>query len=132
MRPVRRERGIWHNDRLFELTRIDAVNFLISEAHAQAGQPPSGGGFELIIMVVVFFAIFYFLIIRPQAKRAKEHRELVEGIARGDEVALGGGLMGKVEEIVDDIVRVEIAKGVVTNVQKQSIVAVLPKGTLKV
>lgn len=107
------------------------MNFLISEAHAQAGQPPTGAGIELIIMVLVFFAIFYFLIIRPQAKRAKEHRLMAEGLSRGDEVIVCAGLMGKIEDIDNDILRIEIAKGTVVSVQKQSVTTVLPKGTLK-
>lgn len=107
------------------------MDFLISSAYAQAGQPPAGGGFELIIMVLVFFAIFYFLIIRPQSKRAKEHKALMESLSRGDEVVTNGGLMGKIAEIGDHVVRVEIAEGTVIAVQKQAIATILPKGTLK-
>ncbi|MGM0552916.1 MAG: preprotein translocase subunit YajC [Pseudomonadota bacterium] len=107
------------------------MDFLISAAHAQEGQPAGGGMIEFLIMIVIFFAIMYFLIIRPQSKRAKEHRALIEGLSRGDEIVTNGGVAGKVTEVSDDFIRVEVADNVNVVVQRQSVASVLPKGTLK-
>lgn len=86
---------------------------------------------SFLIMMVLFFVAFWFIAIRPQMKRAKEHRALLQALARGDEVIAAGGLLGRVEDISDSIVTVALADGVSVKVQKQSISAVLPKGTLK-
>jgi preprotein translocase subunit YajC len=107
------------------------MDFLISAAHAQEGQPAGGGMIEFLIMIVIFFAIMYFLIIRPQSKRAKEHRSMVEALSRGDEIVTNGGVAGKITEVGDDFIKVEIADGVNVAVQKQSVSSVMPKGTLK-
>lgn len=107
------------------------MDFLISAAHAQEGQPAGGGMIEFLIMIVIFFAIMYFLIIRPQSKRAKEHRSMVEALSRGDEIVTNGGVAGKISEVGDDFIKVEIADGVNVAVQKQSVSSVMPKGTLK-
>jgi preprotein translocase subunit YajC len=107
------------------------MNFLISDAFAQTGGQPQGGGFELLIMVVIFFAIMYFMIIRPQTKRAKEHKKMVEGLSKGDEVVTNGGLLGKIGEVGDTFILVEIAEGTQVKVQKQAVAAVMPKGTMK-
>ena len=82
-------------------------------------------------MVGVFFVIFYFLLFRPQQKRAKEHQNLVSKLAAGDEVVTTGGLLGKVAEVGDTFVTLEIAEGVRVKVQKVQITALMPKGTLK-
>ena len=108
------------------------MDFLIATAHAQgaaAGQQPSL--VSPLIMMVLFFVVFWFIAIRPQMKRAKEHRALLAGLAKGDEVVAAGGLLGRVAEIADSIITVEIAEGVKVKVQKQAVVTVLPKGTLK-
>ena len=84
-----------------------------------------------VIMLVVFFAIFYFLLIRPQSKRAKQQRQLLSSLNKGDEVMTSGGLMGKITDIEDNIISIEIAQNVVIKVQKPSVTATLPKGTLK-
>ncbi len=107
------------------------MDFLISAAHAQEGQPAGGGMIEFLIMIVIFFAIMYFLIIRPQSKRAKEHRSMVEALSRGDEIVTNGGVAGKITEVGDDFIKVEVADGVNVAVQKQSVSSVMPKGTLK-
>lgn len=107
------------------------MDFLISAAHAQEGQPAGGGMIEFLIMIAIFFAIMYFLIIRPQSKRAKEHRAMVEGLQRGDEIVTNGGMAGKITEVGENFVKVDIADGVNVAVQKQSIASVMPKGTLK-
>ncbi len=92
---------------------------------------PAGGGLDLLFMVAFFGAIMYFMIIRPQQKRAKEHRKMIEALRKGDEVATSGGLLGVVTATGDDIITIEIADGVEIKVQPQAITAVLPKGTLK-
>ena len=84
-----------------------------------------------IFLLVGFVVIFYFMLWRPQSKRAKEHRELVAGIAKGDEVVIGGGLVGRISKVSDEFVVMEVAEGTEVNVQKASVVAVLPKGTIK-
>jgi preprotein translocase subunit YajC len=82
-------------------------------------------------MFVVLAAIFYFLLIRPQMKQVKEHRKLVESLAKGDEVVTNGGLLGRINEVGDNFLVLEIAKDIEVKVQKQSVTQVMPKGTLK-
>ncbi|NID04099.1 preprotein translocase subunit YajC [Luteibacter jiangsuensis] len=97
-----------------------------------AGAAPQGAfGFSPLIMMVVLFGIFYFMMIRPQMKRQKEHRALLAALAKGDEVVMSGGMAGRIEDVGESFVRVEIAPGTVVQVQKGSITQVLPKGTLK-
>lgn len=106
---------------------------LISSAHAADAVPlaaKSGGMMEIAILVF-FFAIFYLLIWRPQAKRAKEHRALVSGLSKGDEVVMSGGLMGKVVDLEDQTLTLKIAEGVQVRFQRHAVAQVLPKGTLK-
>jgi len=108
------------------------LDFFISPAMAQdAGA--AGSGMAQIIMLVGFVAIFYFLLWRPQSKRAKQHRELVAGLSKGDEVIIGGGVLGRITKVSDDseFVTMEIAEGTQINVQKTAVAAVLPKGTIK-
>ena len=76
------------------------------------------------------FLLFYVLLWRPQSKRAKEHRELVGGISKGDEVMTSGGLLGKVTKVSDDYMTVQVAEGVELKLQKSSVAAALPKGTI--
>lgn len=83
-----------------------------------------------ILMIAVFIAIFYFLIWRPQAKRAKEHRALIESLGVGSEVVFAGGLMGKITKIEGDFAVVELSRGVDVKVQRASVISVLPEGTL--
>ena len=106
------------------------LDFFISAAHAEGGAP-AGGGIAQIVMLVGFVVIFYFLLWRPQAKRAKQHKQLVGGLSKGDEVVTNGGILGRVDEVGDAFLAIEIAEKVIIRVQKNSIAAVLPKGTLK-
>ncbi|WP_420824450.1 preprotein translocase subunit YajC [Sulfurivermis fontis] len=82
-------------------------------------------------MFAIMFVVFYFLLIRPQQKRAKEHRTMVENLAKGDEVVTGGGLVGKVTDLGDNFIEVEVADNVRVKVQRQMLASVLPKGTIK-
>ena len=111
------------------------MNFLISDAWAEApaaaGAPPQGSPFMTLIMLGVLFAAFYFILIRPQAKRAKEHKAMIAALAKGDEVVTAGGVLGKVTELGEGYITVDIAKGVEINVQRQAVQTVLPKGTIK-
>ncbi len=110
------------------------MSLFISNAYADAaGQPVQGGGWDLIIMLVAFGLIFYFLIYRPQAKRVKEHRNLMSALSKGDEVLTQGGLVGRISKITDDKDFVVLALNETTEVtvQKAAVSAVLPKGTLK-
>ncbi|QLH42977.1 MAG: preprotein translocase subunit YajC [Coxiellaceae bacterium] len=86
---------------------------------------------SVIWMVVLFFVVFYFLLMRPQSKRAKEHRKLLDGLTKGDEVVTNAGIMGKVVKISEDFIVLNIAENVDITLQKQAIVGVLPKGTIK-
>jgi preprotein translocase subunit YajC len=108
------------------------MSFFISNALAEGpAQAPQGGGLEFLIMIGIFFAIMYFMIIRPQAKRAKEHKALIEGLGKGDEVVVNGGILGKVTELDENFVTLQIANGVEIQVQRQAVSSVMPKGTLK-
>ena len=107
------------------------MDFLISPAFAQATPAGASSPFSPLIVMVIFFGIFYFIAIRPQMKRAKEHRAMLAQIAKGDEVVTSGGIAGRVEELGDSFVQLEIAPGVSVKVQKHAIGTVLPKGTLK-
>jgi preprotein translocase subunit YajC len=95
-----------------------------SNAYAMAGgaAQQSGGGMEGIIMLVIMFAIFYLLLIRPQQKRAKQHKELVENLKSGDQVITAGGLHGKIVAVQDDIITLEIASNVRIKINRPSIV----------
>lgn len=106
------------------------MSFFISDAYAQAGQP-AGGGWEALLFPILLIAIFYFLLIRPQAKRAKEHRKLVEGLAKGDEVVTNGGLLGRVTDVGEAFATVEIADGLEVKLQKNAVATIMPKGTYK-
>ncbi len=106
------------------------MNFFISDAMAQSAAP-GAGGFESLILPIGLIVILYFLMIRPQMKRQKEHKKLVEALSKGDEVQTDGGLMGKVIDLGDNFVQLEIADGVIVKIRRQSISSVMPKGTLK-
>jgi len=109
------------------------MSFFISDAHAQAAGGAQGGGFEMIIMLLVFGLIFYFLLYRPQAKRVKEHKNLVSSLSKGDEVLTQGGIVGKIIKVSEEKDFIEISLNESNNivVQKAAVTAVLPKGTMK-
>ena len=107
------------------------MNGLISDAYAQAAPSAGPGGFVPFATMVAFIAIFYFLLIRPQQKKAKEHQALLSKLSAGDEVVTTGGILGKVTEVGDTFVTIEIAEGVRVKVQKFQVGSLMPKGTLK-
>lgn len=108
------------------------LNFMISDAMAQQA---GGGGGELGLMNLLFPIIlivaFYFLLIRPQTKRAKEHKRMVDTLKKGDEIVTGGGLLGRITEVGENFVQLEIAEGVQVKVQKPAVGSLMPKGTYK-
>lgn len=105
---------------------------LISPAWAQTpAAAPQGGGIESMLLILAMFAVLYFLMIRPQMKRAKEHKAMVDGLQKGDEVITAGGILGRVTRVDGQYASVSIADNVEIQVQRQAIQVVLPKGTLK-
>ena len=103
---------------------------MISLAHAQAAAAATPG-FEQFLPLIIIFVLFWFMLIRPQMKRAKEQKKMLTELAKGDEVVTASGQVGKVVKIGDQYVSLEIADGVITHVQKQSVQTLLPKGTIK-
>jgi len=103
------------------------LDFFIAPAWAQDG----GGGLFTLLPMVLIFVIFYLLLIRPQQKRAKQHKAMVAGLAKGDEVVTNGGVLGKVTGVDDNFATVEIADGVRVKVQRMAIAQMMPKGTMK-
>lgn len=112
------------------------MSLLVSDAFADAtttaaaAVPHTEGPFSLV-MIAAIFILFYFMLIRPQNKRAKEHRQLISHLKVGDEVVTMGGILGKVLSVSDQYLKISISDGVEINIQKGSITSVLPKGTLK-
>lgn len=105
------------------------MSFFISDAMAQ------GAGSQASLMsflpMIALFVIFYFLLIRPQQKRTKDHREMVSGLAKGDEIVTMGGMLGKITAVDDNFVSVSVAKDTEVRIQKASVQAMMPKGTVK-
>lgn len=108
------------------------MDFLISDAFAQQAQPPvQGSPWEAWLFPILLFVVFYFLLIRPQQKRAKEHRKMVEALAKGDEVVTNGGLLGRITKVDDHFISLELADGLEVRVQRQAVASLMPKGTMK-
>lgn len=108
---------------------MEILDFFIASAYAQDAAQP--GGLMSFLPLIIIFVIFYFLLIRPQMKRAKEHRKLVSELKSGDEVVTNGGLLGRIRDVGESFVTLEVAEGVQLKVQRQAIANVMPKGTLK-
>lgn len=106
------------------------ISNALAETAATTTSAPQGGGFSQILILLGFVVIFYLLLWRPQAKRAKEHRQLMASLAMGDEVSTTGGLVGKITALRDELVTLKIAENVEIKMQKAAISSVLPKGTL--
>lgn len=109
------------------------MSFFINEAYAQAAAAPTSGADMLVqfLPLVLILVVFYFLLIRPQSKRAKEHSGMLSTLSKGDEIVTNGGLLGRITEVGENFVRVEIAEGTQVRIQKQAISAMMPKGTFK-
>ena len=106
------------------------MSLFISTAHAAEGAAQQPSLVANLLMIAVFVAIFYFLIWRPQSKRAKEHRTLVESLGVGSEIVFAGGLMGRIIKLEGDFAVVELNRGNEVKIQRASVISVLPEGTL--
>jgi preprotein translocase subunit YajC len=108
--------------------------FFISDAYAQAAPAagaPAGSSLLGLMPMILIFVLLYFVMIRPQIKRQKEHRTMVDALAKGDEVVTAGGLLGKVTKLGDTFISLELADGVEAQCQRSAVSQVLPKGTIK-
>jgi preprotein translocase subunit YajC len=104
---------------------------VIHSAWAQGSGAAPGGGLESMLLIVLMFVVLYFLMIRPQMKRAKEHKALIEALQKGDEVITAGGVVGRISKVTEGFITLEIAENVQVHVQRPSVQVVLPKGTIK-
>ncbi len=108
------------------------MSFFISDAWAEAAPAAQqDAGLMGLLPLLIIFVLFYFLLLRPQMKRAKEHRKMVEALAKNDEVVTSGGILGKITEVDESFVTMEIADGVRVKVQRNAVSSVVPKGTAK-
>jgi len=105
------------------------LDFFIN--NAWAAEAPQSGGLLSLLPLFILFAVFWFFLIRPQMKQAKEHRSMVTALAKGDEVVTNGGMLGKIKEVGDNFIVLEIAKEIQVKIQKNAISTILPKGTMK-
>jgi preprotein translocase subunit YajC len=107
----------------------------ISQAFAQSAPAAASGSTEStlfsILPLVLMFVVLYFIMIRPQMKKQKEHKSMIEALAKGDEVVIAGGMLGRISKLGDTYLHVEIANGVEVQVQRPAVLQVLPKGTYK-
>jgi len=104
---------------------------MISPVWAQGAGGAAGGGYESLILIVLMFGVLYFLMIRPQMKRAKEHKTMIEALQKGDEVIAAGGVLGRVTRINENYVTLEVSSNVEIQIQRSAVQLVLPKGTIK-
>ncbi len=107
------------------------MSFFISDALAAAGAPAQADGTFSLVMIAAIFVLFYFMLIRPQNKKAKEHRDLVGRLKKGDEIVTSSGILAKVVSLDEQYIKVSLAEGVEISLQRGAVTAVLPKGTLK-
>jgi len=107
------------------------MSFLISDAYAAAPSGAPATDISSFILLIGFVVIFYFFLIRPQNKRAKEQRELIANLKKGDEVITNGGILGRISKVADDFIVVEISDNVEVTLQKSYVASILPKGTIK-
>ena len=103
---------------------------LISNAWAQGGAG-QGGGIESMLVIVLMFVVLYFLMIRPQMKRTKEHKTMIDALQKGDEVVTAGGMLGRISKLNENFVTLEIANGVEIQVQRAAVQMLMQKGTIK-
>jgi preprotein translocase subunit YajC len=108
---------------------MEILDFFIASAHAQDAAP--AGGLMSFLPLIIIFVIFYFLLIRPQMKRAKEHKKLVSELGNGDEVVTNGGLLGRITNVGESFVTIEVSDNVQIKVQRHAIASVMPQGTVK-
>jgi preprotein translocase subunit YajC len=104
---------------------------MISAAYAQAAAPTDAGGLMGFLPIILMFVLLYFMLIRPQMKRAKDHKSMIEALEKGAEVVTAGGIVGKITKLTDAYVTLEIADNTEIVVQKGAVQTLLPKGTMK-
>ena len=104
---------------------------LINEAWAQAAPPAMGADIWSMLPIILMFVVLYFLMIRPQMKRAKEHKAMIEALQKGDEVVAAGGLLGRISKISEGYVTLQVAANVEIQVQRPAVQLLLPKGSIK-
>lgn len=109
---------------------MSLLDFILSPAYAQAAPAAPNPLFQFAPLIILI-VIFYFMLIRPQMKRTKEHRQMLAALAKGDEAVTSGGIAGKVTNIGENYIALEVTDGVSIKIQKSAITSVLPKGTLK-
>ena len=105
------------------------MDFFISNAYAQADA--ASGGMMSFLPLIIIFAVFYFMLIRPQMKRSTEHKLLISQLSKGDEVITNGGLLGRITDVSDSFVTLELADNLQIKLQRQAVATVMPKGTIK-
>ncbi len=103
----------------------------ISNAYAQTAAGGAESSLLSLLPLVLMFVVLYFIMIRPQMKKQKEHKAMVDALAKGDEVVIAGGVLGRVSKLGDTMLHIEVANGVELQVQRPSVIQVLPKGTFK-
>ena len=108
------------------------MSFFIADALAE-GAPAAQQGDPImsLLPLIIIFVVFYFLLIRPQSKRAKEHKNMVASLAKGDEVVTNGGILGSITALDDNFVSLEVSDGVIIRVQRNAVASLMPKGTIK-
>ena len=106
------------------------MNFFISDAMA-AEPMAQGDPLTSFLPLIVIFVIFYFLLIRPQSKKAKEQKQMVQALAKGDEIVTNGGVLGKITKVGDNFLSLEVADGVQLKIQRHAVATLMPKGTIK-
>jgi preprotein translocase subunit YajC len=106
------------------------MNFFISDAFAEVPAAPGGDAITGLLPLVIFGVVLYFLLIRPQVKRQKEHKKMVEALSKGDEVVTSGGMAGKITDMGDNFIQIEVASGVEVKCRRHAVESVLPKGSL--
>jgi preprotein translocase subunit YajC len=121
---------------LFFSSNILELPVFISSAFAQTAPAAAAGGdmqssLMSMLPLVLMFVVLYFVMIRPQMKKQKEHRAMIDALAKGDEVVTGGGLLGKVTKLSESTVSLEVANGVEIQIQRSAVVQILPKGSVK-
>ena len=104
---------------------------LINEAWAQGGSPALGADIWSMLPIILMFVVLYFLMIRPQMKRAKEHKTMIEALQKGDEVVAAGGVLGRISKISESYITLQIASNVEIQVQRPAVQLLLPKGSIK-
>jgi preprotein translocase subunit YajC len=107
------------------------MSFFINDALAQGAEGGQTGTLELILPLLLMFGIFYFLLIRPQQKKAKEHKNMVGALSKGDEIITNGGLLAKITDVDDNFLTCSISTNVEVKIQRHAVASVLPKGTIK-